>query len=94
MSVNELLFLWGYGLQSAGMLIYCIIDVIRAKRWDARFGSYSTEYCMCGERVDSHTIASNHAPLSEFDYRYKGLVEYPYKRGGFHLPLLYRSASI
>jgi len=28
----------------------------------------SDDYCMCGDRVDSHSFGSGHSPVSEFDY--------------------------
>lgn len=31
----------------------------------------SQDYCMCGMRVNSHGVAENHSPLSEFDWYIK-----------------------
>lgn len=31
----------------------------------------SQDYCMCGMRVNSHGVAENHSPLSEFDWYVK-----------------------
>lgn len=35
----------------------------------ARLKQY--EWCMCGESVDSHSITSNHAPVSEYEHAMK-----------------------
>lgn len=69
LAVINIMIVWWITLSIARFYVVRWID----NRWLKRFAS--EDCCMCGTEMKYHSVSDNHAPLSQYDFYRRNLVE-------------------